>query len=219
MEKEPEGRLRWLTEDEIARLLAACSKPRRKHLADIVTVALHTGMRLGEIIGLTWDRVDFSRGVSVLEHTKGKRRREIPMTQTVFNVLTALPEPHEGRVFKVNGVRTSYTAALKDAKIHDATFHTLRHTFASHYMMRGGNLYDLKNVLGHRDIKLTARYSHLSPAHLRSQMERMEGLTPVSPKREVLQARLDVGHDVQDRTRAEQVEFIGTPASVGSRIN
>jgi len=208
LEKEPEGRLRYLDEDEITRLMAACAKPRRKHLAGIVTVALHTGMRLGEITGLTWDRVDFSRGVLVLEaeHTKGKRRREIPTTQTVFNLLSALTEPRTGRVFSVDGVRTSYTAALDDAKIDDATFHTLRHTFASHYMMRGGNLYDLKNILGHRNIKLTARYSHLSPSYLRSQMERMEGLTPVPAP-------------LVATNLPQEIEFVGTPASVGSRIN
>jgi len=54
----------------------------------------------------------------------------------------------------------------------------LRHTFASHFMMRGGNLYELKEILGHKDVKMTMRYAHLSPNHLRASMERMEGITP-----------------------------------------
>ena len=98
--------------------MAACLKPRREHLWNIVPVALNTGMRLGEITGLTWDRVEFSRRVLVLEaeHTKGKRRREIPMTQTVYALLSALPQPHTGRVFMADGVPTSYTAALRERR-------------------------------------------------------------------------------------------------------
>lgn len=54
--------------------------------------------------------------------------------------------------------------AVEKAQLRDVTFHTLRHTFASHFMMRGGNLFDLQKVLGHKDIKMTMRYAHLSPA-------------------------------------------------------
>src|SRR3989454_5117792 len=76
--KEPEGRLRFLTEDEIARLLAACAESQNPQLHAVVVVALNTGMRLGEIMGLVWERVDFSRGVILLERTKRGRRREVP---------------------------------------------------------------------------------------------------------------------------------------------
>jgi integrase len=63
--REPEGRLRFLAEEEIPRLLAACEAKAAKspYLLPVVTVALHTGMRKGEILGLTWERVDFARGV------------------------------------------------------------------------------------------------------------------------------------------------------------
>ncbi len=183
LEKEPEGRLRYLADEEIARLAAACEgqAKRHPHLGAVVTIALNTGMRRGEILGLTWDRVDLSRGVLTLEavHTKGKRRREIPMTATVYALLSATPEPlREGRLFPVGAGDRGYTNALAKAKIADATFHTLRHTFASHFMMRGGNLYELKELLGHKDVKMTMRYAHLSPNHLRASMERMEGITP-----------------------------------------
>ena len=83
--KEPQGRLRFLTEAEIARLLAACDDETRRrqspHLAAVVTMAVNTGMRKGELLGLVWERVDFSRGVLLLERTKSGRRREIPMNQ------------------------------------------------------------------------------------------------------------------------------------------
>ncbi len=93
--KEPEGRLRFLNEDEIQRLLVACEVKASKSpfLLPIVTLALHTGMRKGEIVGLTWERVDFSRGVLLLEQTKNGRRREIPMNPAVYDVLCAFPGP------------------------------------------------------------------------------------------------------------------------------
>ena len=97
---EPQGRLRWLTPAEEARLLAACRESRTPELIAIAIVALETGMRASEIYGLTWDRVDFSRGVIQLERTKRGTRREIPMRQIVHDVLSAMagaePRGHLG---------------------------------------------------------------------------------------------------------------------------
>ena len=97
LEKEAQGRLRWLEPDEQTRLLAACRASRNPQLFNIVTVALETGLRLSELLGLTWDRVDLSRGVIRLEVTKSGKRREIPMRQVVYNVLASLPEPPSRR--------------------------------------------------------------------------------------------------------------------------
>jgi len=182
LEKESEGLLRYLSDEEIARLLTACEGQRARHpyLGALVTIALNTGMRRGEIMGLTWDRVKFDRGVLMLEgiHAKGKTRREIPMTDTVDALLSAWPGPRDGRLFPAGRPDRGYLHALDTAKLMDVTFHTLRHTFASHFMMRGGNLYELQKLLGHKDITMTMRNAHLSPEHLRASMERMEGITP-----------------------------------------
>jgi integrase len=78
LEKEPEGRIRWLGPDEETRLLAACRRSRTKHLGAVVRVALESGLRKAELLGLTWDRVDMSRGVIRLELTKSGKRREVP---------------------------------------------------------------------------------------------------------------------------------------------
>jgi len=75
MAREPEGRLRFLREDEAVRLLDACRRSQSRHLAAVVTVALYTGMRRGEVLGLEWERVDFSRGVLLVEATKTGRHR------------------------------------------------------------------------------------------------------------------------------------------------
>ncbi len=119
---------------------------------------------------------------------KSGRRREVPMRQAVYAALTSLPEPHEGRVFKSRSIRTAFENAVKVAGL-DAmnrldgepfTLHGCRHHFASWFMMRGGSLQALKELLGHADIKTTLIYAHLSPAHLRDEVVKTErGTEPV----------------------------------------
>ena len=79
LEKEPQGRLRWLTPEEAGKLLKKCRTQKNPNLADLAELALYTGMRQGELLGLTWDRVDRARGVVLLERTKSGRRREVPL--------------------------------------------------------------------------------------------------------------------------------------------
>jgi integrase len=179
---EPQGRIRWLEPDEEARLLAACGRSRSRELAGIVTVALETGMRLGEIMGLTWDRVDLSRGVIRLELTKSGRRREIPMKQAAYNVLAALQGPREGRVWRVRLVRTAFENAVAEAKLDDVHFHDLRPHFPSWFVMRGGNLQALQKLLGHATLAMTQRYAHLSPDYSEPKSPRRRS-PPRSPPR------------------------------------
>ena len=86
-EKEPQGRLRWLTQEEATKVLSACKKSRNAALADLVEFSLFTGVRRGEALGLTWDRVDRARGVIRLELTKSGRRREVPLSSNADAVL------------------------------------------------------------------------------------------------------------------------------------
>jgi integrase len=191
--REPEGRLRFLAEAEIVRLLDACQGSKSRYLTSIATVALNTGMRKGEILGLTWARVDFARGVLLLERTKSGRRREIPMNQAAYGALqplyaqarAALPAPApgekaaepEGLVYrKVSGaawgsIRTAFERACTAAKIEDFRFHDLRHTYASHLVMRGRSLKEVQELLGHQEFTMTLRYAHLSPDRLREAVE------------------------------------------------
>ena len=102
-EREPQGRLRFLSEDEVRRLLVECQRAathpvsscRCPHLYAAVVVALNTGMRRGEVLGLTWRRVDFSRSVLQLEETKNGTRREISMNRAVYDVLSTMPRTGE----------------------------------------------------------------------------------------------------------------------------
>jgi integrase len=140
----------------------------------VVTVALETGLRKGELLGLTWDRVDLSRGVIRLEITKSGRRREVPMRQVVYNVLSNLPGQTKGRVWPSGDIRSAFETAVEVAKIDDFTFHDTRHHFASWFVMRGGSLQALKEILGHSSLAMTMRYAHLAPEHLRSEVTKTE---------------------------------------------
>jgi integrase len=176
MAPEPQGRLRFLSEEELVRLLAACEAKASKSpvLLPIVTVAVNTGMRKGEILGLAWERVDFARGMLRLEQTKSGRRREIPMNQAVDEALSRLAGPKaEGLVFRKRdgsewgSIRTAFEGALREAKIEAFRFHDLRHTFASHFMMSTGDLPALQKILGHATLAMTMRYAHLAEGHVR----------------------------------------------------
>jgi integrase len=188
LEKEPQGRLRWLTEEEITRLLEAAAKSRNKDLRVAVILALNTGLRLGELLGLTWERVELSRGVIRLDLTKSGRRREVPLNSESYEALVALMPKPSGRVFRTKGIRKAYENAVANAKLDDVNFHTLRHTFASWAVMRGVSLKELQELLGHSSLAMTMRYAHLAPEHLRSAVTRLEGLTSPKPAHEEMSA-------------------------------
>jgi integrase len=186
--KCPEGRLRYLELGEIQRLLEACRSSRNPYLATIVTLAVHTGMRKGEILGLEWERVDLASARITLLQTKSGKPRGIPMNRAVYDALVALEPTSERRTGSLfprrtgtawGQIRTAFETALTRAKITGFRFHDLRHTAASHLVMRGATLQEVKELLGHADLSMTLRYAHLSPAHLRGAVERLEGLTPV----------------------------------------
>jgi integrase len=140
-----------------------------------VTVAHETGLRRGELLTLTWENsIDLSRGVIRLEMTKNGKRREVPMRQIVYDIFAAMPEPREGRVWSRSTVRKGWRRAVQRAALVDFHFHDLRHSFSSWWVMRGGSLQALKEVLGHTDLKMTLRYAHLAPDHLRSEMAKTE---------------------------------------------
>ena len=176
-------RLRYLTTDEIGRLLAACRSEdvRKSHLYPIVLLALHTGMRKGEILNLTWDRVDLANGVIIVTGTKSGENRVIPMTRTLRNVLSKLPRQkgcphvfHNRAGEKFYKIDRAFKHALAVAGIADFRFHDLRHTAASHMVMSGVDVFTVQEILGHKSIQMTRRYSHLSQTHKRAAVDALE---------------------------------------------
>ena len=179
-EKEPQGRLRWLTHEEATNLLAACRKSKNKALPDLAEFSMFTGVRRGEALGLTWDRVDRARGVIRLELTKSGHRREVPLSSNADAVLARRWRPEaKGYVFgsrNWNSFRSAWEAALDAAGIESFRFHDLRHTFASWLVQRGRTLKEVQEALGHQTISMTMRYSHLAPDHLRAAVAVLDGV-------------------------------------------
>jgi integrase len=138
-------------------------------------------MRRHEIRDLQWPQVDLTRGVLRLEHTKSGRRREVPMRQEVYTIFAAMPGPRLGRVWPDRRIRKAFENAVERAGLTNFRFHDCRHHFASWFMMRSGDLLALQKILGHRTLAMVQKYAHLSPAYLRSAMERtarQPGLNP-----------------------------------------
>jgi integrase len=169
LEREPEGRLRSLTPEEATRLLAACRETKvnghrvgNADLADLVELSLFTGLRQSEALGLTWDRVDRSRGVILLEQTKNGRRREVPLNAAADAVLARRGGSKDSTdpVFASRNwdrYRTAWEGAVTRAKLTGLHWHDLRHTFASWAVQRRVSLYELKELLGHSSLTMVKR--------------------------------------------------------------
>ena len=174
--KEKNQRTRYLEEEEIERLYEECSG----HLKPIIVTALNTGMRKGEILTLKWVDVDLRNRVISILHSKNNEKREIPVNEDLFQALLRVPKNPKSSYVFCNGdgvpyrdVKTGFKATLKRAKIDGFRFHDLRHTFASRLAMRGVDLKTVQELLGHKDIRMTLRYSHLSPGHKRAAVEKL----------------------------------------------
>ena len=168
MFKENNERTRFLEKEEIIKLLSNCNKGLRP----IVVVALNTGMRLGEILGLKWRDIDIQRGIIYLYNTKNGEKRELPVNEQVKTAFIRTPKhPKSEFVFHLpdgsqrKDIRFSFFTALAKSAIKDFRFHDLRHTFASQLVMGGVDLNTVRELLGHKTMKMTLRYSHLSGNH------------------------------------------------------
>lgn len=173
-----DARVRWLTDEEEARLLAACPP----WLADLVTLYMDTGARKSELRGLTWRHVKLlagQRGSISLIYTKGQKPRGVPLTARAKAVLERLRSERaevkpDDRVclhpdnkaawVPVGDFKKSWASALSRAKIDDFHVHDLRHHFASKLVMRGVPLLNVSRLMGHKTTRMTERYAHLAPA-------------------------------------------------------
>jgi integrase len=169
-----------------------------------VECAINTGMRRGEILSLKWSQI--RNGLIYLDKTKTNESRQIPINDDLARVFREIRRerhleseyvftyrmgehrlkasgPGRGRKVppptakRVTDIKNGFKAALKRAGITDCRFHDLRHTFASHLVMRSRSLKEIQELLGHKDIKMTMRYAHLSEEHKRHAVNTLNGLT------------------------------------------
>ena len=181
MERENNTRVRWLTMEEERRLLAGATP----WLQELVVFAIYTGMRMGEILALTWAGVDLFRRTVTVFRSKNGERRTIPINTTVLNLLKSKCAARPGTIDIVfhsesqtpldgSNIRRALTTALDIAKIHDLHFHDLRHTFATRMVQAGIDLYKVQRLLGHKSPIMTQRYAHHYPESLRDGVDALE---------------------------------------------
>jgi integrase len=180
--KENNKRVRFLAEEEEARLLAVV--PRKYH--PLILLALHTGMRRGETLNLLWEDLDFKRKRITIRQTKAGEARHIPMNDVVRQTLQSLARmlhnpfvfPGEKGSLRKGIENTEWKRYLQEAGIENFRWHDLRHTFATRLVMKGVSLYVVSKLLGHHSLVMTERYAHLAPDFLQNAVDLLSQVTP-----------------------------------------
>jgi integrase len=166
---------RFFSETEVGLILDDCDDPWAKV---IYLMLLYTGLRIGELVYLEWDDIDFeNRKIKIRPKDfwkpKGREERIIPMHDVVFYLLLRLERKgrwvftkRDGGQVNVHSLETKFRRQLEGLGITGANLHTWRHTFASYLIMKSGNIRAVQKLLGHRSIRTTEVYAHLSERHL-----------------------------------------------------
>lgn len=173
-EKEPEGRVRYLSDTERDRLLTACHASSNPDLYPAVVLSLATGARRMEILGLRWSEVDWKRNTIILLKTKNEQRRAVPIGAHALELLAA-----RAKVRRIDSdlifpgqtpnqpaqLRHAWESALRAADVGDFHWHDLRHTAASYLAMNGATIHEIAVILGHKTLAMAMRYTHLTEQH------------------------------------------------------
>lgn len=177
LQQENNGKIRWITEKEESDI--------RNHfvsvggvieMAQLFTIAVDTGMRRSELLNLKVG--DISSGKIHIWETKANLPRSIPMTKRTEGQISVMmyDKKSTDHIFtlKVHQIRSAWDRMKNTLGLHDLRFHDTRHTFASRLVQRGVPIPEVQQLLGHRDIQMTMRYSHLAPQNLRSAIDKLE---------------------------------------------
>jgi site-specific recombinase XerD len=168
--KENNQRVRFLTVEECKTLLDACPNPTLKQ---VIELALNTGMRKSELLHLKRDHVNLRQGFLEILDQKNGEYDTLPLNKTAMELLRSIP-PHLDSEYVFAGriagkpfwdLKRQVEKAVSDSKLEGVTFHTLRHTAASHMVMNGVDLLTVMKILRHKDYATTLRYAHLAPGH------------------------------------------------------
>jgi len=178
---EPRGRVRFLDEHERRSLIEACKTSDESVLYPIVLLALSTGARKGEILGLRWRNIDLDRRIAILDDTKNAEIRPLPLVGEAFDQLERLSKVRRidtdlvfpGRTGKPIAIDKVWREALRVAGITDFRFHDLRHTAASYLAMSGATPTEIAAILGHKTLQMVKRYAHLGDSHVADVVSRM----------------------------------------------
>ncbi len=152
-------------------------------LKPILIMAINTGMRRGEILSLKWENVKLDKGYILVDETKNNEQRYIPINEVLkkhlksvkLNACCEYVFTHNGKTFK--SIRTTFDTALLKSGVEKFRFHDLRHTFASRLVMNGVDLVTVQELMGHKSLSMTKRYSHPTPDHKKHAVESLNAGT------------------------------------------
>jgi len=180
--KAPRKQVRFLSKEEARKLLEVGNG----RMGPIIETLLYTGLRRDELTHLTWADVDLQRRIVAVQakdgwHPKDYEVRHIPMAPRLHELLKSLARKENPWVFSTSNdgphlghiLSRDFRKLLKLCGIKGASLHTLRHTFASHLVMNGTDIYTVQKLLGHSSIKTTEIYAHLAPDFLKSAVEKL----------------------------------------------
>lgn len=164
--KLPTGRERRLQPGEEERLRTALSDSPL--VGDIVTFALETALRRGEIASMHWDHIASARRVMHIPQTKTDTPRYIPLSSRAMRVLESIPRRLDGEVWgiKPDSISQAFERACKRANITGLRFHDLRHEATSRLFERGLSIMEVASITGHKDLRMLRRYTHLRAEEL-----------------------------------------------------
>ena len=184
--KEENSRVRFISYEEEATIRTIIRERCPIHEPEL-TLALETGMRLGELYSLDWDRVDLERRQLILLRTKNGTARVVILTEAAVSALKELWQRRSSTSPHVCLTRygepmisprawfelVMQEAVKKNNSLRDVTWHIFRHTYISRLVMAGVDLRTVQELAGHKDIKMTVRYAHLAPAHKLAAVDRL----------------------------------------------
>lgn len=188
IERRPENneKTRFLSDDERDRLLSACKASSWPRLYLLVLMALTTGARKGELLGLRWADVDLTQLLAHIGRTKNGDPRALPLVPAVVEELQRFKPDNTnnntGLLFlsarnpgQAYSFEPKFHEAMRVARIKGVTFHTMRHSCASMLAQNGATLLEIADLLGHRQLQMTKRYSHLATSHKAAMVNRLLG--------------------------------------------
>ena len=178
--REDNSRVRYLTPEEDLKLRKVIAEEWTEHMPEL-DLALNTGMRLGEMYGLTWDNVNLTGRILTIPRSKNGERRHVRLNSVAVAALVAFagrgngtgPVIRNAQGEALCGPRYWFEKAVLKAGIEGFHWHDLRHTFASRLTMAGVGLRAVQDALGHKSVAMTVRYSHLAPDFLQDVVDKL----------------------------------------------
>jgi len=176
---EDNARIRQLSSEEETEVRKVIERKFPERMPEF-DLSLNTGMRLSEQYGLLWENVSIPLRILTIPRSKNGTMRHVPLNQAAAKALETLREYYPASELVCGGAREPrrwFEPVLKDAKVASFSWHCLRHTFASRLTMKGVDLRTVQELMGHKTISMTVRYSHLAPKHTLAAVERLDAPT------------------------------------------